>query len=218
MKTLITAWEVIKKSPASDKTAPTNVINHIALEEVSFARECLGVDLYNALLDDVCEYDCLEEWSSLSTYAEGAFVTYYGSILESQVDNNILNPCEDCDSWKEAPKFKSACYEELWNNHLGFYLAFRIMKTALVFSTYQTSSSGVQETFSEDKGIKSASKGTFGVVVSAYDAGIQKHLDNLKFYVECNKTCGSFSTALFLQNCGDVCSSKKRSRRNHFMH
>lgn len=215
MMALITAWEVIRYSPASDKFPPGEVEPHIFQTEFAFARKYFGITLYNVLVAALVDYGKPDEWDATATYDADDIVVYFGSVLKSLVGSNTTNPCEDDGTkWAVAEKFSTACYEDLWNIHLRDYLAFLVMSTALDYSTYKITAKGAIEFFDDESGIRTAGYKSFSNLKTKLIHDAEERLENMKCYME-DSSC-DFSDALFL--CDDTKTFRRRTRRFIFKH
>jgi hypothetical protein len=147
-QTLISAWEVVKYSPESNKFPTAYVEPHIYHKEQQVAREYLGLDFWDLLLADKVDYGLVENWDDTTTYASGDYVDYYGTVLESIQDDNTVDPVNDLanDYWIEAPKFETACYQSLWEvGGLRDFLAFFIIVEAFQSTTNPAGGKGLTE-------------------------------------------------------------------------
>ena len=154
--TLITAWEVVKYSPESNKFPTQYVQPHIYHKEQQAAREYLGIDFWDLLIADKVDYGVLEQWSDVTTYASGDYVDYYGTVLESIQANNTTDPVDDLatEYWIEADKFTTACYQSLWDEGgLRDFLAFFIISEAYQPTTHPAGGKGITE-WTDDGGMR----------------------------------------------------------------
>lgn len=201
----------------SDKYPPTRVEANLYHRELSFANSCLGATLYKKLIDCLADYGQLTEYDSTKTYAANDRAIYYGSVVESVVNNNTAEPCEDTDgsSWVVANKFKTEvpCYEDLWNYHLRTYLAFWCVIPSLTYSTYNISAKGATKYFDEGSGIGSASRGELSSVRDQILNDSELILENMKYYMKTETTCSDFATAPLVTGCDDNCNTQRRGRR-----
>ena len=77
---VITAWEVIKYSPLSDKYPPGEVEPHIFTSEQTFKRLYFST-FWDTLVADLVSHGKLTEYDSNSSYSTGDFVIYTGSVF-----------------------------------------------------------------------------------------------------------------------------------------
>jgi len=206
-QTIITAWEVVKYSPASDNYPTGKIAEQVYQKEIRFARDWLGKDFYDLLVADLVDYGTVEKWSSTGTYANGDFVDYFGTILKSLADVNQTAPCDDDGTkWRVADKFQTGCYENLWKLFLRRYLALYILSGVLDYQTYNIGAKGPTEWISEDTGTKSAGKNAFQSVKRKLIADSHEVLQNMAEWMEEEHEAGNcdFSESLVIQNgCGD---------------
>lgn len=205
-QTIITAWEVVRYSPASDNYPTAKIANLIYRKEIRFARDWLGKDFYDLLIADLVDYGVVPEWSAAATYADGDYIDYFGTVLESLTDDNTTAPCDDDGTdWRIAPKFATACYENLYTLHLREYLALHVMASSLDYQTYSIGAKGPVEWISEDSGTKSAGKDVFQSVKRKMIADSLEVLENMRQWMEEqheDETC-DFSDSLVIANaCG----------------
>lgn len=153
--TLITAWEVVRYSPESNKFPTAQVEPLIFPKEQTVRRVLLGADFYDALVADMIDYGTVETWEVTGTYSSGEYVNYFGTTLLSLVSGNTTQPCDDPGNeyWQEAERFETGCYQSLWELYLRQYLAFTIMSDALPYATYQSGGKGLVE-WMDDGGLR----------------------------------------------------------------
>ena len=154
--TIITAWEVVRYSPESNKFPPAYVEPHIYTKEQLVAREYLGQEFYAALLADKVDYGVLENWESGTVYASGDSVDYFGVVMTSIVSDNSYDPSQDLENqyWIVADKFETACYNRLWiEGQLRDFLAFFIIPEAYHATTYPAGGKGITE-WTDDGGMR----------------------------------------------------------------
>lgn len=213
--TLITAWEVVKYSPESDKFPAAYVGKHIYRKEQYVRRDVLGKDFYDAMLADLVDFGEPEEWSSLATYASGDYVKYFDTILQSTLDDNAIEPCVS--GWVEPDKFETECYNLLWvDGDLRGYLAFLIIADAVVHPTYPSGAKGVTEWISEGNGSDSARSAKQNIVAGKQTT-LRKEADeilaNLKEWVKDkleDDLCEIFEDLKFIADCGNPTISNSR--------
>lgn len=215
-KTLITAWEVVKYSPVSNKF-PTAYVNGIYRKEISFARKWLGKDFYDLLIADLVDYGEVKNWTNGETYALNEYVDYLGLILRSKAADNGADPCtDDGTNWEEAKKFQdTTCYEPLWTDgSLREYLALYIMQSVLVTSTIQAGAKGVTEWLDDNTGTKSASKNTLLTLKEQIIQDANESLENLQCYIWDNKDDCDFSKVKFIAEQKTVNKTRPLQRFN----
>lgn len=209
--TLITAWEVVKYSPESDKFPTAYVAPHIYAREQQVAREYLGVDFYALLIADLVDYGVVEDWDDTTTYSSGEYVNYYGSVLESLQDSNTTDPREDPanEYWIEADKFTTACYQSLWiEGQLRDFLAFFIISDAFQSTTHPSGGKGVTEWVDDGgardgAGSRSASASTLQMRLNGIRTQAAIRQENMQAWMIRQNNAGTcdFSTALPVASC-----------------
>lgn len=166
MRTLITAWEAVKYGPVQKEFPTAYICNHIKRTELKLFRKCyLGIDLYNKMIEDLVPIDNAVEYDAEETYSKEQLICYEGCILESLIDDNQTHPDDDQDlnpHWKIADKFKSACYQDLWDCHLKYWLALEIIFTSIRYATYQAGAKGLVKVFNDQTGIQTVDNKAFG--------------------------------------------------------
>lgn len=204
-ETLITAWEVVKYSPESDKF-PTGLVQpHIYPKERTFRRVYLGKEFYDLLLADKVDYGVVEEWDATATYASGDYVDYFGTTLVSLTSGNNTQPCEDQagEFWEEPDKFTTECYQNLWELYLRQYLAYYIIPAALPHATYPSGGKGVTEwiddgSMRQGAGSKSASQGVLASRLNILQNEANEILQNMRDWMNDQNDAGTcdFSLAI----------------------
>lgn len=221
MKTLLSALELIQKSPLSKDFPPSKICPIIeASEELIFESCALGSAFYMALIDDLTEVPCnLKEWSPVKTYDVDDVVTYYGVVIKSQISENIVNPCEDTEfcAWEIVPKFKTDCVNEFWPL-LSLFLSYHIVGENVTIFTYHLGGKGTTK-YSEEfrqnaTGIVTVERGE----LSDYRNSLMKLAD--KYYNAVllriknkYKTCSVLATATYVADLCNDCKPVNRTRR-----
>ena len=139
---LITAWEVVLYSPVKRDFPTAFLCNAIKPKELKLFRECLGNELYEALIDDLVPYDDYEEYNSSNLYSIGDVVLLDTCLFVSKINSNSTNPY-DTDTWELGKKFERDCYNELWECHLRPYLAYMVIYTTINYVTTQAGAKGI---------------------------------------------------------------------------
>jgi hypothetical protein len=174
-RTLMTAREVVKKSPVKDTFPTTYICDQIKLRERKTFKDCFTMELYTMLLDDMVDYP--ENPFSLSTtYAEDDVVLYEGINYISLEDNNTKSPTDT--TWKLAPMFAEPCYNSIWCE-LSVFLAYRIIKPSLRYATYQAGGKGVVIHMTEETAEKTADSRSFEQYVRQIESDSKTMLDDV---------------------------------------
>lgn len=149
---ILTPLEIVKKTSLSKDYPAGDLCPLIEIEEHIWFESCaLGLDFYDALRADLTEVPAnIKEFSRAVTYSNEDMVTFYGSVLQSTVDNNKTYPTEDTlGHWIEIPKFKTACVDKLWCTYIAPALSYFIVSTHLTSITYKISAKGATK-YSDD--------------------------------------------------------------------
>lgn len=204
-KTLILPTQVINYSSLNDNTEQGLLDRHILRVERNFKRTCLG-DLYDLLLADTYNYECAPKWDSNTTYAADQYVKFGFEFYRSTAGGNTTRPCDTNATWELASSFVTACYENLWNDSLKYYLAQAVAAEAIPFMSVKVGSKGVVEFVEDNTGIRSASGTKISGIQGVYKHAADTWLKELKIWIEERKdTCTGFDEALFLVDCNDSC-------------
>lgn len=151
MITLITAWEVVKFGPVQKEYPTSDICNHIKrIEHKSFLKCFLGKDFYDDLISDLKDTSTCEAFNIDSTYALDDLILYEGCVLQSTIDNNTTHPDESDSDWKIADKFNTACYQELWECHLRYWLSLLIIHDTIRYTTHKAGAKGVVKVLTDD--------------------------------------------------------------------
>lgn len=186
-KTLITAWEVVKFSPAGDNFPASRVVNAISQVEQKLRRTIIGAEYYDQMLEDVNEFIGVEEWTP-KTYQSNDKALYLDTFIYSLIDDNDTDPAEDSDGtkWAVSDKFSNEAYQELWEKHLRAVIAYLVMSKSNIYATYQLGAKGSTEEYSDSTGTRTASNKTFLGVQGQLVVDAQELIENMKFFLEKN--------------------------------
>ncbi len=204
MKTLTKAYDIIYHT-ALDHNFPTAFICPYLDLECDVFHDCLGIEFYYELLEDMKDYANVEAYEEGLTYANGDVVLYYGCYFESICDNNEDEPCSrDC--WKSAARFQTDCYNQLWE-HLVGYIVHYLAVPAITFSTYPTSARGATRLRDEKLGNEGVSKDGLLTLTNTYKQIAERKLNKLKAWMKRQHDCGAcdFSNVAFIQSCSQNC-------------
>lgn len=206
---LITAFEVVKYSPVRFDYPTATICTAIKNKETTLFRQCLGLEFYDILLDDVINYDCaslytnatcgdgieyvegqvchdtIAQYDDTMCYQDGDLVLHDGTIFESLVDGN--NDPIISAKWRIAPKFENAHYQELWDSYLKYYLAYMIIYTTISYSTFQAGSMGLVniKNYTEQGQSTVDTKALWNWKANIKQDAID-YLDNMKVYIARN--------------------------------
>lgn len=126
-QTLITPEEV-KELARIDRHVQPCDLNDIRQVEATAATECLGEDFYNALVDDLINYSGVAKWTNTTTLTDG--VREYKGVYYIALRDTSAEPSLKSD-WEKAPKFGTDCFNDLWCERLGRYLALLVVQSSL---------------------------------------------------------------------------------------
>ena len=141
--TLITPTEV-KELARIDRHVQPCDINDIRQVETTMARECLGKEFYADLVNDLNDYSSVAAWTNGVTYLVGQSVVYKG-VYYTAIATTTAEPSLKSD-WDLAEKFQSQCYNDLWCETLGRYLALLVVENSIPpISTPLTASGTVKK-------------------------------------------------------------------------
>jgi len=194
-----------------DNDFPLEAIGeHIEVEETAAMCDVFGFDFYEALKSDLVDYAGTPQWDPSATYSSGDIVTDCGMVFESLIDSNELPP-EDKAGWKEADKFNTACYNSLWP-HLRAWLAYTVVRPALVHVTYKAGAAGATEKYEDKTGIRTVGNPGYARLSDEVERGRTIRLRLLIDYVKREKDNCDFSGVPFL-DCETAASQVKRQRK-----
>ncbi len=138
---IITANEVVKYSVA-ERAFPTDKVSRIMdIVETRFMRMCLGNDFYDFLKADKKNWSNKSEWTA-GTYATGDIVWWEDDLYESTQNGNTDEPSLVSAKWKEASKFTTAEYDNLWRLYLRPILANEIIRLTAPLETIKFTGKG----------------------------------------------------------------------------
>lgn len=204
---ILTPWEAIKYGPFRHDFPTSAICNHINRVEKSLFEACyLGYDLYVKLLNDLMILDAQEY--TLGSYNLNEIILYNGAYLMSTEDNNTTHPDDDTENkWICARKFKSDCYENLFNEHLKYWLALEICLTSIRYSTYQAGSKGLIKVNTGE--IQTVNEKEFSAFKKELRVDADTELSNMYNYMVRHSECFNMQS----ESCGkSVCKPKKRRR------
>ncbi len=224
MKTLLSALELIQKSPLSKDFPPSKVCPIIeASEELIFDSCALGSNFYAALIADLSPIPAnVKEWSAVKTYSMDDVVTDYGVAIKSQINSNIVNPCEDelGDAWQIVPKFQTCCVNDFWPL-LSLYLSYHIVGENVTVFTYHLGGKGTTK-YSEEfrqntSGLVTVGRGERVDYTNAITRLADKYYNAVllrlkKKYLD----CPILATATYVADLCADCAPVNRTRRIYY--
>ena len=155
MKTLLQPIDIVDFTPVQ---TPFNVCTFRELYPIEYreARECLGVDLWSAMVDALADYSAAAEYIAGTTYPAETVVKFQGVFKVAKVETSNL-PSFAAD-WESAPRFTGACavsYEGFFCYFLGPYLSFVVLSERVPYLLGRLGDKGVNyggRSYSESAG------------------------------------------------------------------
>lgn len=209
---LITAFEVLKYSPAGSDYPTATFCEIIPQVEQEFSRECLGKELYDYFVGKLTPYPSgVTEYDSGATYAEGDVVIRNGCLFVSAVASNTTDPLTETGDWEAFERFTDAGVNEFWNLYLRRILALKVYMSSLLFTTWRAGSGGVVIAQGDSAGMRAANKGEIADVKRGLLAEIERTTENMRYWLKDNWQDKGFPNG---NACGDNCRTPgKKSRR-----
>ena len=213
---LITATQVIKKSPA-ENNFPKDIICRNLNKYIRAAfRGCLGYELLELLQDDLIDYSSNTVWCESDEYEDGNIAIYEGeAYIFSLVENEDAIVTPDCSAnWKLLDKFMTPCYNALYP-YLCDYLALYIYGRALPFVRYKGAALGAFIQTQDGNGGEALSTKDFASYQKYIECECAECLEELKEWIKCQHDEGTcdFSCVEFLHDCGDCKDEVQSSGR-----
>lgn len=162
---MITAYEVVRFSPAGKDYPTVNICEAIPQVEEAFGYSCLGADLYEYLLSVLVPYpETAAEYDPGTDYALGEYVVRHGCLFVSAVDCNRTDPLDADTDWTPVDRFTDACANTLWTKYLRRILALRVYEAVVLYDTQTSGAAGVTIRIGDgySSGSRAASKGEIG--------------------------------------------------------
>ena len=219
MTTLINAAEVVRLAPVGSDFPTAKLCGLIPAEEVNLFVDHIGYDFYAVLLADLMDYASVAAWVPGDTYAVGDKAMFEGIVYESVVADNT-EPIGDplnLDAWKEADKFTTACYNDLWRD--GFLreaLAYTMLAAILPHVTYPTGSIGTVEKYEDKTGVKTVSNPNYAKVSGEVQRARALRLKLLAKYMSDHAGTCAYTGSLYGVGCDNVTVNPGRARRTFY--
>ena len=212
---LITAFEVLKYSPAGFDYPASQFCELIPQIEEEFARECLGPDLYDYLIEKKNPYPAgAKAWDKKSTYALGDTAIRNGCLFVSQVDCNEADPLKETDDWKVFEKFTDADANTFWKSYLRRILALKVYMASLIYTTWKGGAGGIVIASGDrtegSTGNRAANKGEIFDTKTALIAEIERAAGNMRFWLRKNGKEAGFPVDFV---CREFCETPGRRKR-----
>lgn len=148
--TLITAAEVLASTPKGQGSDAQAIEPFIALKEEGLFRVWLGLDFYEALIDNKTDNSAAVNFVEGSSYILGDKVKWRDEIFEATAATAGALP-RDASKWQVATKFDDVNFEFLWRRYLRTVLAWHIMTTSLVYNAIKQTNLAVVKVSNEGK-------------------------------------------------------------------
>jgi len=218
MASLITAYEVVKYSPAGRDYPTTHICNRIPIEEETLRNRCFGEDFWAYMESKLTPLPTTAvEWEDNGSYADGDFVIRDTCLYESLVNANTSDPLTDETNWSKFKKFTEDCLNTFWESYLRPYLAFKTYSGSLLYTTHNSGAGGLtirSDDGGRGNGTRVANKGELGNTNNQLLADAQDIYDNMIVWLKKNRSSCEFPTIkLFDDNCGADCIQRKQTRR-----
>jgi len=148
MDFIISSYEVARFSIVGREYPLTNIKKLKNDIELSFFSDCLGLDLYEEMIENSKEisYANVLEWKDTTTYSTGNKCFFFDTVYQSKVDSNTnKKPGHDVaeDYWKLANKFTNEDFQTLYETYLRDLLANLIVKEVLALDSIQMGGKGI---------------------------------------------------------------------------
>jgi hypothetical protein len=147
-KQIITTAEVLTYSPAGAQYPTTHIDNRIKHVEMQVANDIWGCTFADYLDTHLVVVTGATEWESCKTYANDAYVTKNGITYQSTAAGNKKDP-ETLENWEVVQRFDTACLNELYENFMRPWLAYRIYAGTLEYTTNNTGAGGLVKRFDD---------------------------------------------------------------------
>lgn len=140
--TLLTAWEVVRYNPIDQNISVTIVSRFIYLTENKLAREYIGRDFYDLMLEDSADWSTVLEYNSQAGYVLDSLVSYRGLVYQALQASTGKLPSNTA-YWTEAKKFTIDAYNDLYYLHLREFISADVWRRASRFLYQQTKPGGI---------------------------------------------------------------------------
>ena len=185
------------------KEFPLCTIKTIRSIEFSNLLECLGQTLYDLITADLVDYSAVNLYDNTTAYVVGNVVCFKGLFY-----TNILNVTGTAPPnktyWVLSPKFTTPCYETLYCQFLGEWVAWMIVLERMPFWFRQFKAEGLVKLMG--KGFEAADLKDFQTVQAAVFRNVERSFENMDNYIKLNSTNTCFTSYKPLGNSG-CCTS-----------
>lgn len=184
---LITAYEVLKYSTAG-KDYPTGQFCEIIPQvEEEFARECLGQDLYDHMLENMAEYpDTAAEWDECASYNIDEVAIRNGGLFVSLTNANCSDPLNETGDWGIFERFTTEGTQLLWKKYLRRILALKVFVASRYDVTWRSGAGGVSVAMGDAAGFRAANKAEITLLKESDIAKIETATKNMLAWLMLN--------------------------------
>lgn len=193
---LTTAYEVLRYSTAG-KDYPTGQFCELIPQiEEEFARDCLGQELYDHMVDSLAEYPTgAAEFDTCTAYAEGDTVIRNGCLFVSQIDDNVSDPLNETGDWAAFERFTEAGANLLWTKYLRRILALKVFVASRYDTTWRAGAGGVSVATGDSAGFRAASKTELTTLTASDVSKIETATKNMLEWLRLNAEANGLPTA-----------------------
>lgn len=207
---LITPFEVLKYSPAGFDYPTASFCELIPQIEQEFARECLGIDLYDYLVTKLAAYpSTVLEYDPSVSYNLDDLVIRNGCTFKSTANSNTTDPIETGSSWTAFERFTDAGANELWTKYLRFILALKVYQSSLIFTTYRSGAGGATVNQGDGSGFRAANKNELVQLSGHLDGQVKRTTSNMLKWLADNYEAKGFPVPA----CVGACETPARTSR-----
>lgn len=204
-RTIITALEVVRYSPAGRDYPLTHICDRIELVEEDIGYRVLGEQFYTYLLNNLEEKPTgVEEWKDCNEYSNGELVDINGCIFRSLIDGNRQDPLDSVNAWEEYPKFTKSCLNTFWKSYFRKYLAYTIYAGSLNYTTNATGAGGlvvrVQGDANRSNTTRTANKTEMSTMTSDLLSDADTLYRNMMRWLVANKTQCNFGCIMGIES------------------
>ena len=213
---LITAYEVLKYSPAGNDYPTAQFCELIPQIEQEFARDCLGQELYDYFVSKLTAYPATtQEWDASGSYCIGDVVIRNGCLFISVLEHSDSDPLLGEDDWEPFERFTDAQVNIFWEKYLRRLLALKVYSASLLYTTWRAGAGGltiaVGDGVGGGSGFRAATKAELSDVKTGLIAEIERVTANMLQWIKDNSETSGFPTVKSCSN--DLCATPGRRAR-----
>ena len=131
---LITAFEVLKYSPAGNDYPTATFCELIPQIEQKFKRDCLGKALYDYMVSKLTPYPTgVIEYNPTTTYAIGDKVIRNGCLFVSTVAGVAQHPLKWNGDWEAFERFTDEDVNTFWFSFVRRILALKVYMANFIY-------------------------------------------------------------------------------------